>query len=177
MHQVIGREIPPRNPIGSQHPHGMQTARCLDSLLHIGRVVSLAQGTCPRAVPGRIIHVEQVPALRIQQMRHLTHRHQSLPIRRWVAPIHRLGVIELRIADGNKVTVPISDVAVGIRKDRVVGGVRPQLHGLAVFGIVPRLSPQVTLLQSGHGSIHQLDGDPTVPILPDHRPVQGVHRL
>ena len=104
-------------------------------------------------------------------MRYLVKRHQFLPIGSRIAAIHRLGVIKTRITLWDEVSVPVSDVTVGIREDRVVRRVGLQLHGLAVSCIAARLRSQKALLQRRDRRIHQSEGDPVIAIVAYHRAV------
>ena len=65
--------------------------------------------------------------------------------------------------------MPVGDVAVRVRKDAVVGGVRHQLHRRAVLGIGAGFGTEVALLQCQHGPVHQFHADPRVTITAHHR--------
>ena len=59
-----------------------------------------------------------------------------MPIGCRIAAIDRLGPIELWIAPRNEVAVKVSNVAVSVGIDRVVGRVCVQLHDLLELGVV-----------------------------------------
>ncbi len=157
-----------------EHPHRVQPTRRLQPLLEISREVGLLQRAPPRSIPRRIVHVEQKATRRILQLRHLVQRSQPMPVRRRICAVHRVRVVETRIALRNKVAMPVRNRAVGIGVDRVIGRVRHQLHGLAILRVIARLCAQITLLQCLHRCIHQLEGDQVFAVLTDHRTMRGI---
>ena len=56
---------------------------------------------------------------------------ETLPIGCRIAAVNGLCVVEPSVAAGDEVAVEVSDVAVGVGEDGVVGGVRFQLQRFA----------------------------------------------
>src|ERR1700722_11351371 len=137
----------------------MNAAGRLSALLNVRREVGFLEGAFARTPPRCVVDIEKPTGFGVEEVRHFVEREQAFPVGGGVGTVNGLGEIELCVAAGNEVAVPVGDVAVGVGKDGVVGGVSEQLHGLFVFGVVVGLGTQVALLESGDGRVHQLDGD------------------
>src|SRR5215469_8193293 len=108
----------------------MQAARGLSARLNVDGVICLRQAAKTGSVPRCVVRIVDPAAFGIEQMRRLVDGKQRTPIGCWIAAVYRLRPIELRISFGNKISVEIRDVSVGVGEDRVVRGVRMQLHRL-----------------------------------------------
>src|SRR6266542_5566725 len=83
-----------------------------------------------------------------------------MPLRRWIAPVHRPSPVEVRLPFWNEVAVEVRDVAVGVGENRVVGGVGVELHRLAERLVAPCLGARVRLNQRFYRLLHQADARP-----------------
>ena len=137
---------------GVRGPIHLRFRRRVDSLL--------LAAAFARARPGPVVRVVEIAARGVEQVGRLLEGEQAVPVGLGIAAIDGFGEVELWIATGNEVAVPVGDVTVGIGKDGVVGGVGLHLHRFGVFHIIPCLGAEVGLFEGLDGFLHELDRDP-----------------
>ena len=152
----------------------MDAARVFSLGPHVGRVVLAlrARGTGCGERP--VVGVHDPAVGRIEQGDGVFDGVCALPFGCRIAAVHRAGEIKFQVTPGNEIAVKISDAAVGVRIDSIVGSVGAQLLGLAKRCIVSGLGAQVRLFQRRHRILQQPDRDPLVVLGTDDRSVMAV---
>ena len=172
-----GRELATR-PIAlpRQHAQRMVAPRgLLRAGLDVARIV-LAPGTrsCARRRPGPVVRIVDKAARGIHNVRRLVERQDPAVRGARIAGVHRLCPVERGIAARDVVRVEVRDVAGGIGKQGVVGGVGMQLHDLAKAGQVVCFRARVGLNQRVDVIVHQAHAHQPIAFLAHDWPVRRV---
>ena len=152
----------------------MVPARALfRAAVDVRRVIGALRAVRTRGRPRPVVRVVQPAVRRIEQVWRFVGRHQGFPFGRRVGAVDRLRPVEAAVALRDEVGMEVTDVAVGVRVDRIVRRVRMQFHRVAKLFVVARLRTRVRLNERVHRVLHQPDAHPSAVLLADDGAVVG----
>ncbi len=138
----------------------MQAARVFRTRVHVPREIGLLRAVRSRRRIREVVRVVGPARLRVDHVRALRHAVHTLPVGRRVAAVDRTRPVEARVAARDEVRMQVGDIPLGVGEQRVVRGVRVQLHHLQVLLQVLRLRATPRLPQRLERLLHEANGDP-----------------
>ena len=161
----------------TQHPVGVDTPVILGIGGHVGGVLFGVGAARTRHREGRGVAILNPARGRVAHLHNIFYGMQTLPVGGGIAAIHGLLPVEVGVAAGHEIAVPVGDGAVFIRKNGVVRRVAVQPHHLFVAGVVRCFRAQIRLREGVQRCVHHVDGNPlTIFFARDGAVLREVHR-
>ena len=153
----------------------MNTSRIFRIIRHVGRIICRFRAVSgARGIEWCVVRVLNPATVWIEYADHFTDCVQRSPVGCRVTAIERTVPVEIWVSFGNKVAVPVGNIALTVCIHRVVGRIGAQLHGGGKFFIVAGFGSAIGLCQRLDRLLHQADGYPVAIFLPNDRSVMGV---